>query len=492
MRDAFRRTFLPIKCNFFESVNPKKITCMKAPKFYFLVLAFCLAVVSFAQAVEIADSSIQVSYIGSTGYLLETTNHRVLIDPAYGDIVQGFGYPYASSEVEAKLLNAEEPFDAIDLILISHVHLGHFDPDKTIKCLEANTGAILVGTQAVIDALEIASTDFNLIKDRVYVPQIESYTMFDTVITSIPLTTTKIEHWGQTELQQYKFKMDSVTVAYYLDYNKRSEEDHHVQTTGINLGILDGGLFSNSTNREMFKTDFEVGYSILTHFTDLDGMQATIDENTNEFSNIDFIPWSMEILNVNFKAGNVEMEEINLAPYFTETFKTDSILVGEAFSLNFSDAYGDDVGVEGLKIKLSNGNDVPDWINADEDNAIVSGTASEAQRVVLALELTDSCGAWSSATKRIEFFEKASGINELSETDIKVYPTTVSESLFIEKADNNKFIDVQIIDITGKSVMHQQLQSATSVIDMSLIPAGMYIVYLSTQNALNTIPIIVK
>lgn len=265
-------------------------------KTFRIILVLCITAFysTLSCVAQLAANNIQVSYIGSTGYLLETAHKKVLVDPTYGDIVQKFGYPYASKETERKLLNAEVPFDNIDLILISHVHLGHFDAHKTYQCLKANSNATLLTTQGVADSIASVADDLNSVVERIVVPNIEFYSVLDTLIDGIAIRTTKVNHWGPSELLQFSFSIDGLELAYYLDYNKRAGQKHHVKTTDIDLAILDGALMLDDAKRLMFKNDFKAAYSIFTHFTNRAEMEAKLSENKVQFINVSYMSVSME------------------------------------------------------------------------------------------------------------------------------------------------------------------------------------------------------
>lgn len=446
---------------------------------HYLTLAISIAVLSLSFGGEVADSNLQISYIGSTGYLLESANKKILVDPTYGDIVQSFQYPYANLEAEGKIQNAEVPFDEIDLILITHVHLGHFDAAKTLACL-ANTNAKLITTQGVADSLEATSDNYSLIEDQIYVPDIDTYTMFDTTFSEIPLTITKIDHWGETELLQYSFTMDGLELAYYLDYSQQDGQDHHIKTSEIDLAILDGDVFLDNTKREMFKSDFDYGYTIFTHFTSMQTMADRIEENKTDCPNVAFMPNSMDILNFDFTGDSYTIDTINQAPVISEAVQNDTVLVGESFSIDFSDMASDPDDDEFmLSIIQGNGKDLPDWITFDESTSILSGTSTEAQMLSLSLTACDVHNAWTKKLFRLVFKEASSSIKPKSELDnIKIYPTIASNTLTIDLSESaNSYSKLTIINSVGTVLTQSFLNQKEKIdIDVTKLPKGMYFI----------------
>lgn len=446
---------------------------------------FILAIITISGcgnlAAEIADSSIQVTYIGSTGYLLETAHKKVLIDPTYGDIVQGFGYPYASTEVESKLLSAEAPFDNIDLILISHIHLGHFDAYKTFQCLKANSNAILVTTQGVADSIAGAADDYASVESRIYVPELETYAMKNAVVNDFPLTITKIDHWGPTELLQFSFKMDSLNVAYYLDYKQQEGKEHHAKTENIDIAILDGALMLDDAKREVFKTDFDVKYTVFTHFTNTSSMEAKIEENKGDLPDVGYMAASLDCQLFNFSNGATLMEQINSAPVFSQQLENDTIMVGANYSVDLSDLISDAEGHDVvLSATMNNGMGIPDWIYIDDANKVISLTATEAQTIALQLIVTDESGAWTKASKKIIVLDPTStSLRGINNQPLLVYPSRASNFINIDISNLSETnLEVSICDMRGRLVKQMMLNERRTKINVSAFEVGMYIVFL--------------
>jgi uncharacterized delta-60 repeat protein len=73
----------------------------------------------------------------------------------------------------------------------------------------------------------------------------------------------------------------------------------------------------------------------------------------------------------------------------------------------------------------------------------------------------------------------ATGINEdaqLEKIKISVFPNPADDMITIETADGN--CSVEIIDLSGKTLINQKLNTAQSTIDISLLPAGIYFIRL--------------
>lgn len=86
---------------------------------------------------------IQITYVGNTGFLAEWSGRKVLIDGLCSlDARRYYDLP-DSAETEL-ILSARAPFDAIDLVLVTHHHRDHFDPEVVQRYLVTNPRTELI------------------------------------------------------------------------------------------------------------------------------------------------------------------------------------------------------------------------------------------------------------------------------------------------------------------------------------------------------------
>jgi L-ascorbate metabolism protein UlaG (beta-lactamase superfamily) len=97
-----------------------------------------------------ASAQVEITYLGNEGVLLRSPTASVLVDALHGPYKM---YATASAATRAKLEQGQPPYDAIDLVLVSHVHADHFDPAMVARRLEARSGVKLVSSPQVIDAV---------------------------------------------------------------------------------------------------------------------------------------------------------------------------------------------------------------------------------------------------------------------------------------------------------------------------------------------------
>ncbi|HEX5873515.1 MAG TPA: MBL fold metallo-hydrolase [Pyrinomonadaceae bacterium] len=110
-------------------------------------------------------SSIEITYIANEGVLISADGKQVMIDGLHREYQPA--YAFLPSAEREKIETAKPPFDKIDLILVSHMHLDHFHPESVGRHLQHNPKALLVSSQQVVDEIEKNFKDYPSIKSRV-------------------------------------------------------------------------------------------------------------------------------------------------------------------------------------------------------------------------------------------------------------------------------------------------------------------------------------
>ncbi|CAN5803609.1 hypothetical protein BH18ACI5_BH18ACI5_05700 [soil metagenome] len=106
-----------------------------------------------------------VTYIANEGVLIASGDKQILIDGLHRRYQRG--YPYLPEPHREKIETAAPPFDGIDLVLVSHLHLDHFHPESVGRHLQHNPQARLVSSQQVVGEVEKPFKDYAMIKSRV-------------------------------------------------------------------------------------------------------------------------------------------------------------------------------------------------------------------------------------------------------------------------------------------------------------------------------------
>lgn len=94
---------------------------------------------------------VSITFLANEGVLLSSGAKKVLIDGLFLDY--GPEYAKPADSTRAALERARSPFDAVDLILVTHRHGDHFHPAPVVSHLLANPRATLLTSKQVIDSL---------------------------------------------------------------------------------------------------------------------------------------------------------------------------------------------------------------------------------------------------------------------------------------------------------------------------------------------------
>jgi L-ascorbate metabolism protein UlaG (beta-lactamase superfamily) len=111
---------------------------------------------------------VTITYVCNDGFILETGDSKILVDALFQreDICD----PQLTPLMRAAL----PPFDDADLVLVSHNHSDHFDPQIVGEYLSLTPGAVLVAEGDAIDALAQAYPGYAGIRERVTAIRLEN------------------------------------------------------------------------------------------------------------------------------------------------------------------------------------------------------------------------------------------------------------------------------------------------------------------------------
>jgi L-ascorbate metabolism protein UlaG (beta-lactamase superfamily) len=95
----------------------------------------------------------EIMYIANAGFLIKASNKKILIDALFGRFESDWCV-VPTGEIIEKMETGTKPFDQIDVILISHAHIDHFNAEIAFNHLESNEAGILICPEQVRLELE--------------------------------------------------------------------------------------------------------------------------------------------------------------------------------------------------------------------------------------------------------------------------------------------------------------------------------------------------
>jgi L-ascorbate metabolism protein UlaG (beta-lactamase superfamily) len=103
-----------------------------------------------------------VRYIANMGVLLSSGDRQVLIDAIHRRYKPAYLFP--PPELLGDLESARPPFEGIELILVTHMHLDHFHPESVGLHLKNNPKGVLVSSAQVVGEFGKGVSDIEKIK----------------------------------------------------------------------------------------------------------------------------------------------------------------------------------------------------------------------------------------------------------------------------------------------------------------------------------------
>jgi L-ascorbate metabolism protein UlaG (beta-lactamase superfamily) len=113
----------------------------------------------------------QVTYVANTGFVVSAGGKKVLIDALFGHWEWDW-CDVPPLDAVARMREGESPFDGVDVVLVTHAHADHFDPEIVAQYLAKNPSCILIAPRQAVGRLSVLE-NWNAIQGRVTAPSLE-------------------------------------------------------------------------------------------------------------------------------------------------------------------------------------------------------------------------------------------------------------------------------------------------------------------------------
>jgi len=160
------------------------------------------------------EEELKVTYLANCGFLYETNNSKVLIDP-FGTEYGSFFY-LPSDETKEKIINGKIPFNNIDLLLITHIHGDHFNAKLTESFLLNNKKAKVICPSQVYRQMKDSCKSFAQIKSQIISPALSINESKKMNIKGISVTAIRMQHGANRSLE-------GLSYSDYTDYEKTED-----------------------------------------------------------------------------------------------------------------------------------------------------------------------------------------------------------------------------------------------------------------------------
>jgi L-ascorbate metabolism protein UlaG (beta-lactamase superfamily) len=157
-----------------------------------------------------AGSAPHVTYIANDGFLIEAAGKKILIDALFNSATTQYDAP--SAETMQAMTRGEGPFTNLDLILVTHSHADHFDPDRVIACLQKHPRCQMLAQAETVDRLKKAN-GFDEIEQQVHAVNAEIGAVAHTNVGGIAVDAMCLEHVHDENAQPSKTLAFTLTLG---------------------------------------------------------------------------------------------------------------------------------------------------------------------------------------------------------------------------------------------------------------------------------------
>ena len=112
---------------------------------------------------EIADFTVR--YIANEGVLIRAGSKQILIDGLHREYKPAYAFP--PPDLRNLLENARKPYDKINLLLVSHIHLDHFHAESIGLYLKNNPNALFVSSEQATSETAKSFADYEKVKAQI-------------------------------------------------------------------------------------------------------------------------------------------------------------------------------------------------------------------------------------------------------------------------------------------------------------------------------------
>jgi L-ascorbate metabolism protein UlaG (beta-lactamase superfamily) len=147
------------------------------------------------------SKELHITYIANEGFLLSTSNKKVIVDALFKE-GYGFFLTPPKSLIDS-IENAMPPFDNINLYLLTHHHADHCDPVLLTNFLAKRKNIPLVCSKPSLDFINSKVDISDSVKDQIVEETPPMNQSISTVVNGIPIKIFSLKH-----LSYYKNGVD--------------------------------------------------------------------------------------------------------------------------------------------------------------------------------------------------------------------------------------------------------------------------------------------
>lgn len=212
----------------------------------------------------IAESTfdgVRVTFIYFEGFLITIGDQRILIDALY---------KVHPRDVLQPIMESQPPFDGVDLILATHEHSDHFDPELVTQYLQNNPRTLFASNPKCVDTILAIDSSMGPRLTAIDLARGESEQL---TIGDIDLEAIYLSHGIAGVLNLgFIISIDDVTLFHMGDLNPTTVSVSDLQTYGlpdkqIDIAFVNHRLFSDEKFYPLISEGIRADHIIPMHFS---------------------------------------------------------------------------------------------------------------------------------------------------------------------------------------------------------------------------------
>ncbi|WP_422361929.1 MBL fold metallo-hydrolase [Reichenbachiella sp.] len=234
-----------------------------------------------------ASAQHSISYIANEGIFIQSENKSILIDAIFDNYYETYASP---SEQTIQYLNAKEhPYQIVDLLLVTHAHLDHFNPEMVSKFLKSHRETELVCPKQAVDSIVKTQENMELLIPRLngVEPKAEWNALF---LKGVSVHTAYVRHGGKqnydVDNQIYLINVDGKKILHLGD--AEMDPAHfaqlHLSKPPIDVALIPYWFLAYPPGIDIVKNQIKPNKLVAIHYPKV-GDPKTLEKIRDNFPN---------------------------------------------------------------------------------------------------------------------------------------------------------------------------------------------------------------
>ncbi len=234
-----------------------------------------------------AFSQHSISYIANEGIFIQTEHKSILIDAIFDNYYETYSSP---SEQTIRHLNAKEtPYQIIDLLLVTHAHLDHFNPEMVGTFLRSHPETELICPNQAVDSIVKMANNFESLAPRLN--GLDTNPTWEALfLKGVSVHTAYVRHGGKqnhaVDNQIYLIKVDGKKILHLGD--AEMDPSHftplHLSKPPIDVALIPYWYLAYPPGIDIIKNQIKPNKLIAIHYPKV-GDPKTLKKIRDNFPN---------------------------------------------------------------------------------------------------------------------------------------------------------------------------------------------------------------